>query len=79
MMKSIRQQLSRYSNKLRVEVSYVKSISIEETTFKRLTSIMTDNMHTVKRDLTYDEVVNELIDVYQEYNWGAIGTSAGGG
>jgi hypothetical protein len=57
----------------------MKSLLIEESTFKRLSSILTESMHSSKRDLTYDDVVNELIDVYQEHNWGSIGSSAGGG
>jgi hypothetical protein len=57
----------------------MKSLLIEESTFKRLSSILTESMHSSKRDLTYDDVVNELIDVYQEQNWGSIGSSAGGG
>jgi hypothetical protein len=57
----------------------MKSLLIEESTFKRLSSILTESMHSSKRDLTYDDVVDELIDVYQEQNWGSIGSSAGGG
>jgi hypothetical protein len=57
----------------------MKSLLIEESTFKRLSGILTESMHSSKRDLTYDDVVNELIDVYQEQNWGSIGSSAGGG
>lgn len=57
----------------------MKSLLIEDSTFKRLSSILTESMDASKRDLTYDDVVNELIDVYQEHNWGTIGSSAGGG
>jgi hypothetical protein len=57
----------------------MKSLLIEESTFKRLSSILTESMHSSKRDLTYDDVVDELIDVYVEQNWGSIGSSAGGG
>ncbi len=57
----------------------MKSILIEESTFKRLSSILSETMHMSKRDLTYDDLVNELIDIYQEHNWGAIGGAAGGG
>jgi hypothetical protein len=57
----------------------VKSLLIEDSTFKRLSSILAETMHISKRDLTYDDLVNELIDVYQEHNWGAIGSGAGGG
>ena len=57
----------------------MKSLFIEDTTFKRLSGILTETMHIYKRDLTYDDLVNELIDVYQEYTWGTIGGGAGGG
>jgi hypothetical protein len=57
----------------------VKSIHLEDSTFKRLSSILSESMHMSKRDLTYDDLVNELIDIYQEHNWGAIGGGAGGG
>ena len=40
---------------------------------------MNETMHISKRDVSYDDLVNELIDVYQEHNWGAIGGGAGGG
>jgi len=57
----------------------VKSLPIEDSTFKRLSSILAETMHMSKRDLTYDDLVNELIDVYQEHYWGDIGGGAGGG
>jgi hypothetical protein len=57
----------------------VKSIIIEDSTFKRLSGILAETMHISKRDLTYDDLVNELIDVYQEHNWGALGGGVGGG
>lgn len=57
----------------------MKSLLIEDTTFKRLSAILTETMHIYKRDLSYDDLVNELIDVYQEYTWGTIGGGAGGG
>lgn len=57
----------------------MKSLLIEDSTFKRLSSILAESMQISKRDLTYDDLVNELIDVYQEHNWGAIGGGVGGG
>jgi hypothetical protein len=44
----------------------MKTLSIDDQTFKRLTSIMDDMMHTKKRNVNYDDVINELIDVYQD-------------
>jgi hypothetical protein len=44
----------------------MKVLSIDEQTSRRLESIMNDMMHTEKRNINYDDVINELIDVYQE-------------
>ncbi|MFY9967479.1 MAG: hypothetical protein WBL44_15340 [Nitrososphaeraceae archaeon] len=57
----------------------MKSLLLEDSTFKRLSGILSESMHVSKRDLTYDDIVNELIDVYQEQSWGTIGAGAGGG
>jgi hypothetical protein len=70
---------SRYPNKVQIAKCNVKSLLIEDSTFKRLSGILSESMHISKRDLTYDDLVNELIDVYQEHNWGTIGGGAGGG
>jgi hypothetical protein len=69
----------RYPNKVYQLNCNVKSLLIEDSTFKRLSSILAETMHISKRDITYDDLVNQLIDVYQEHNWGAIGGGAGGG
>ena len=52
-------------------------LSIDEQTFRRLMSIMNDMMHTEKRNINYDDVLNELIDVYQE-RLALSGENAGG-
>lgn len=44
----------------------MKSLSVDEQTYRRLTSIMDDIMHAKKRNINYDDVINELIDVYQD-------------
>jgi hypothetical protein len=44
----------------------VKMLSIDEQTYRRLGSIMNDMMLTKKRNISYDDVINELIDVYQD-------------
>lgn len=44
----------------------MKTLSIDDQTIRRLASIMNDMMHTQKRDVNYDDVINELIDVYQD-------------
>jgi DNA-directed RNA polymerase delta subunit len=57
----------------------MQRIEIEESTFKRLTSILKEIMHEKKSDLNYDDIINELIDVYQENRWGHFGAVVGGG
>ena len=55
----------------------MKTLNIDDQTHRRLTSIMTDMMHTKKHDVNYDDVINELIDVYQD-NLRFSGENAGG-
>lgn len=55
----------------------MKMLSIDEQTYRRLTSIMNDIMHTEKRNISYEDVINELIDVYQE-RLALSGENAGG-
>ncbi len=57
----------------------MQTIIIEETTFKRFTSILKEIMHEKRRDVNYDDVLNEIIDVYQENKWSHFGAGAGGG
>ena len=57
----------------------MQTINIEETTYKRLTSILKEIMHEKRRDINYDDVLNEIIDVYQENRWSHLGAGAGGG
>lgn len=57
----------------------MQTINIEETTYKRLTSILKEIMHEKRRDVNYDDVINELIDTYQQNNWAHFGAAAGGG
>ncbi len=44
----------------------MKILNIDEQTYRRLVSIMNDMMDAEKRNINYDDVINELIDVYQE-------------
>jgi hypothetical protein len=55
----------------------MKMLSIDEQTHRRLESIMTDIMHTRKRNISYDDVINELLDVYQD-RIALSGENAGG-
>ncbi len=52
-------------------------LSIDEQTHRRLASIMNEMMHTEKRNISYEDVINELIDVYQE-RLALSGENAGG-
>ena len=52
-------------------------LSIDDQTYRRLESIMNDIMHTEKRNLSYDDVINDLIDVYQD-RLALSGENAGG-
>ena len=44
----------------------MNTLRIDDQTHKRLTSIMNDIMQAKKRNVNYDDVINELIDVYQD-------------
>lgn len=41
--------------------------------------MLQDVMHYKKKDVNYDDILNELIDVYQENVGGSIGGTIGGG
>lgn len=55
----------------------MKTLSVDEQTYRRLTSIMNDMMHAKKSNVNYDDVINELIDVYQD-SFRFSGENAGG-
>jgi hypothetical protein len=57
----------------------MRSLSVQESTYKRLDSLMKELMHDRNRNISYDEFINELIDSYQETNWGHFGAGVGGG
>lgn len=57
----------------------MKTLTIDERTFKRFTSAMEELMHYKKKDIDYNDFLNELIDVYEESLWGNIGGTVGGG
>ena len=54
-------------------------LKIDEITFRRLNSLLTDFLELKKQDLDMNDLLNELIDNYQEVTWGTIGANAGGG
>ena len=55
----------------------MKTLSIDDQTYKRLTSIMKDMMNARKNDIDYDYVLNELINTYQD-SLAFSGENAGG-
>jgi hypothetical protein len=55
----------------------MKSLNLSDQTYSRLTSIMSDIMHDKKYSFNYDDVINELIDVYQD-SLALSGESTGG-
>ncbi len=55
----------------------MKTLSIDEQTFRRLISTMNDMVYAEKRNLSYDDVINQLIDIYQE-RLALNGENAGG-
>jgi hypothetical protein len=57
----------------------VKTLLIHDQTYARLTSVLEDLMHSTRRDVNYDDIINELIDTYQQNKWGHIGSDIGGG
>jgi hypothetical protein len=44
----------------------MKTLSLDDQTYRRLTSVMNDMMHAKRYDVNHDDVINELIDVYQD-------------
>jgi hypothetical protein len=54
-------------------------LKIDDITYKRLNSLLTDFLELKKQDLDINDLLNELIDNYQEITWGTIGANAGGG
>lgn len=55
----------------------MKTLSLDDQTHRRLTSVMGDMMHAKKGNVNYDDVINELIDVYQD-SFRFSGENAGG-
>jgi hypothetical protein len=55
----------------------MKVLEVDDQTYRRLTSIMDEMMHSKKYNITYEDVINELIDIYQD-NLMLSGENAGG-
>ena len=44
----------------------MKTLTVDDQTYRRLASVMNDMMHAKRRDVDYSDVINELINVYQD-------------
>jgi hypothetical protein len=56
-----------------------KRIDLQEDTYLRLLAVLDELAHYKTRDMTIDDVINALIDIYQENSWTHSGAGAGGG
>ena len=54
-----------------------KRIDLQEYTYRRLFAVLDELAHSKTRDMTIDDVINELIDIYQENNWTHFGAGVG--
>jgi hypothetical protein len=57
----------------------IRTIELQDHTYRRLSDILDEITHFKRKDITLDDVINELIDIYQENNWSQFGAGAGGG
>jgi hypothetical protein len=57
----------------------MRSLDLDDMTFKRLSTVRADLMESKKKDMEYDDVINQLIDSFQENTWGHLGAEAAGG
>jgi|GEM_PF-1350557 len=56
-------------NSNRLNVIIVTDLEVNENTFKRFDALLTDLMEKRKKNMDYDDLLNELIDNYQQNNW----------
>jgi hypothetical protein len=57
----------------------MENLDLDELTCKRLSTLKLDLMQEKKCNLNYDDVINYLIDCFQEQKWGHLGAEAAGG
>lgn len=57
----------------------MRSLDLDDMTFKRLSTVRANLMESKKKDMEYDDVINHLIDSFQESTWGHLGAEAAGG
>ena len=56
-------------NSNRAKIVIVTELEVNENTFKRFDALLTDLMEKRKKNMDYDDLLNELIDNYQQNNW----------
>ena len=56
-------------NSNRAKIMIVKELEVNENTFKRFDTLLIDLMEKRKKNMDYDDLLNELIDNYQQNNW----------
>lgn len=64
-------------NKSPARIPCMKTLSVEEQTYKRLSSLLNDMMSARKVDVDLDYVINVLIDTYHD-SLSFSGENAGG-
>jgi hypothetical protein len=57
----------------------MKNLQIDDITYKRLQSTLSEYISSKQQDKDINDLLNELIDNYQEVQWGTLGGAAGGG
>jgi hypothetical protein len=57
----------------------MENLNLDELTCKRLSMLKLDLMQEKKCKLNCDDVINYLIDCFQEQKWGHFGAEAAGG
>jgi hypothetical protein len=57
----------------------MKNLQIDDITYKRLQSMLSEYISSKQQDKDINDLLNELIDNYQEVQWGTLGGAAGGG
>jgi hypothetical protein len=56
-------------NSNRAKIRIVTKLEVNENTFKRFDTLLIDLMEKRKKNMDYDDLLNELIDNYQQNNW----------
>ena len=56
-------------NSNRAKIRIVTMLEVNENTFKRFYTLLIDLMEKRKKNMDYDDLLNELIDNYQQNNW----------